>query len=548
MPDLDTEDRWLWFIDDKLVAALFEDESIEEKPVAALPGEPDPVEAHPERPPSERLVAALLEDNAADPLWDEALSHFRSRQTEEALTAYRTLLEKRRDHPAILYNIGVCLRQLGRYNEAMQGFESALRIRPNLCEARVGLAWCLLHLRKAERALEMFEDRLRETPNDSHALQGRAQALQILSRFDESKPAYETLLASDPSNADILANLIAITAEQRDISALRHFSEYLLQVRTRSRQALAGLVTADLAEGHYESALTRISDFLEVEPRSYEAWFNFGLACHIQGLRAEAERGYREAMGINPTRIEPNTNLGCLFLAEGDSTGARPCFAKALELEGENPAALWNMAIVCEGQGDYEEAARHLGELAATNQAGAEVLFHLGYNRIQLKDWPGSLEALRACTQKRSDWPEAWVYLGLANWSAGNTETAALNFEEALRMDSSCVPALQCRTVLALALGNLDQAPEFEAELADLGHTLPELCYNLGVLQFGAGQFEAAAQSYRRAISKKPTFGDGLLNLGHTLQVLGQPQQAKEVWRSALSLEPALAGEYFQFA
>jgi tetratricopeptide (TPR) repeat protein len=106
------------------------------------------------------------------------------------------------------------------------------------------------------------------------------------------------------------------------------------------------------------------------------------------------------------------------------------------------------------------------------------------------------------------------------------------------------IPALRCRTALALAMGDLTSAPELEAQLADLGSTLPEFCYNLGVLQQESNQPEAAIQSYHRAVAQRPAFGEALLNLGNLLASQGRKDEAVASWLSAIAVRPELSSLY----
>ena len=88
-------------------------------------------------------------------------------------------------------------------------------------------------------------------------------------------------------------------------------------------------------------------------------------------------------------------------------------------------------------------------------------------------------------------------------------------------------------------------ALDIESKLEELGETLPELSYNIGILLERSNLHEDAARSYRRAAKEKPGFAEALLNLGHALKALGQEQEAKDCWQQALAAKPELAEKYF---
>ena len=630
MSDVEPQDRWLWVIDEQLVAALFGNHpepnrtgaahNHSAQAVAALEEparldamlwgpspemRPDP--AHSERQDAEKDEPALREEtlptaapepdspgskddagrheaagpenaaprgagmdapgldapaqNAKDsgpdnsptnapeatpqpagPSFEHGAALFQAGQYEAALAVYRELAEQRPE-AAALYNSALCLRQLGRHGEALRGFETALRLKPNATQASVALGWCLLHLGRAEEALARFDLPLGAT---LEARQGRAQALQLAGRLADAKAAYQELLAADPENPDILTNLIAIAAEEGDHPNLRHYSENLLRLRNRSRQALAGLVTAELAEGRYDSALHHLGGFLDLDPRSYEAWFNVGLVYQLTGKNDEALKAYRQAIALNEGSFPPHLNLSGLFLLRGDADAAMASLAQALELQPEHPAALWNMALAAGLTGKTDEVQGYYRRLTAADPGNLDAALQIGVHELRGGNWEEAAGRFVQCLKGRENWADAWTLLGVAKWSGKELDAAALCFDKALAREPGSIPALQCRTALALTARDLAKAPELEALLADLGQTTPAFCYNLGVLQYEARQFEAAAHSFRRAVGKRPTFGDALINLGYTLEAMGQHEQAFEALRSALSVEPELPVEYFQ--
>ena len=514
-------------------------QSARDEIVAAAAPEAEATASPPDDSPTDAAEATPLPDG---PSFAQGAALFEAGQYEAALAVYRDLAGDRPD-AAALYNGALCLRQLGRYGEALQGFETALRLKPGAAHASVAMGWCLLHLGRAEEALARFDAPAGST---LEARRGRAQALQLAGRLSDAKTAYQELLAADPENPDILTNLIAIAAEERDHANLRQYSENLLRLRSRSRQALAGLVTAELAERRYDSALHHLGGFLDLDPRSYEAWFNVGLVYQLTGKNDEAVKAYLQAIALNEACFTPHLNLSGLFLLRGDAAAAMASLAKALELQPEHPGALWNRALAAGLMGKTDEEQDYYRRVTAADPGNLDAALQLGIHDLRAGNWEQAAVRFVQCLKGRENWPDAWTLLGVAKWSGKEMEAAALCFDKALAREPGSIPALQCRTALALSTKDLAKAPELEALLADLGQTTPAFCYNLGVLQYEARQYDAAAHSFRRAVGKRPTFGDALINLGYTLEAMGQHEQAFEALRSAISVEPELPVEYFQ--
>ena len=86
-----------------------------------------------------------LNPKALEPL---AMAYFQERRYEEALSLYRTLQEVRPDSARAHSNVGAALYHLGRLHEALQSFERALALEPDLEAARTALAALRKHLQQ----------------------------------------------------------------------------------------------------------------------------------------------------------------------------------------------------------------------------------------------------------------------------------------------------------------------------------------------------------------------------------------------------------------
>ena len=172
--------------------------------------------------------------------------------------------------------------------------------------------------------------------------------------------------------------------------------------------------------------------------------------------------------------------------------------------------------------------------------------FRSGYLKLQRGDYQGAVQAFENCIQKRAQWPEAQVNLGLSYWKNGDREAAGTTFQGALASDPASIDALRGLAALAIEREDFEQALDCQAKLIDKGERSPELFYNTGLILQKSGQLEDAIRLYKEALTERPDFPEALLNLGHALKQQGHPDEARIYWSQALAAKPELAAGYFE--
>jgi tetratricopeptide (TPR) repeat protein len=179
------------------------------------------------------------------------------------------------ENSAAHLNLAIWLQRAEQWDAAAQAFQRALWLDPRLEPARIGLGACLLKLDRIEQALEVF-NQADDTPGP--ALFGKAVALQLLRRFDEAESAYAILLGSEPNSQETLANLIAMSAETRDLENMREYSQKLLTIAPQSAVALQGLATVALERRDNHAAARYCDRIVELAPDCLEGWHNLRIA------------------------------------------------------------------------------------------------------------------------------------------------------------------------------------------------------------------------------------------------------------------------------
>lgn len=198
----------------------------------------------------------------------------KSEWMDAALIQFSTVMANPENASAHL-NLAVWLQSEERWNEAAQSYARTLCLDPQVESARIGLGACLLKLNRIEDALEVFQQC---DDSSGPASFGKAVALQLLGRFDEAAGVYEAQLQSEPNSPETLGNLIAMSAETRDLEHMREYSQKLLSIAPQSAVALQGLATVALERRDNHQAAKYCDRIVEVAPDCLEGWHNLRIA------------------------------------------------------------------------------------------------------------------------------------------------------------------------------------------------------------------------------------------------------------------------------
>ncbi|HUW76757.1 MAG TPA: tetratricopeptide repeat protein, partial [Gallionella sp.] len=180
------------------------------------------------------------------------------------------------DYAEVHCSLGVALKELGQFDEAVTCFRRALEIDPGLVEAQTNLGLALQHYYnsgnlllnagKREDAVVNFRKALVIEPNLAEAHFNLGNALKGLGQLENAMASYRQALAIKPDFAEAHGSL--------------------------------GVVLHDLWKFDGEVASYRRA--LEIKPDFAEAHSNLGVTLKEQGKLAESEASYRRALEIEP--------------------------------------------------------------------------------------------------------------------------------------------------------------------------------------------------------------------------------------------------------
>jgi Flp pilus assembly protein TadD len=163
-------------------------------------------------------------------------------------------------------NRGAALIELGRHQEALESYEEALRLNPDLPEAWTGRGFALRELEGYKEALDSYNEALKLEPDDPETWLNHGVALDLLERHLEALESFDKALKLKPDLPEAWNN--------------------------------RGLVLASL--GRYQEALNSYEEALKLRPDLPEAWLNRGLALVSLERFQEAVESYIKALEYKP--------------------------------------------------------------------------------------------------------------------------------------------------------------------------------------------------------------------------------------------------------
>jgi len=338
-----------------------------------------------------------------------------------------------------------------------------------------------------------------------------------------------------------------------------------------------------LKEGKFVEAIAEYKSSLEDHPENEAAYFGMALAQTQAGLAKEAVLSYEAALKINPQLWEAETNLGMLFMNRQSFDEALPHFQKALELNAKNFQSAFFAAKALESLSRWKEAAEaglkalplaedsaakfevhaSLGaaylkagspeeaekHLVAARQHGTDSAIDLELARLYLQtgEYDKGAELLEPLAIKHPEDASIQELLGRVWLKKGSHEAAIAALEKALKHQTDAQTRQSIALELAEAFQKLNQPDKAIALLQPVASQSNDanLHFHLGTLYLQQRTFDAAAQSFLRALQLKPDCVECYSNLGSVFMLQEKYPEAITAFSRFKAARPDAAGTYF---
>jgi len=338
-----------------------------------------------------------------------------------------------------------------------------------------------------------------------------------------------------------------------------------------------------LKEGKFVEAIAEYKISLEDHPENEAAHFGMALAQTQAGLAKEAVLSYEAALKINPQLWEAETNLGMLLMNQQSFDPALARFQRALELNPKNFQSAFFAAKALEALSRWKEAAEaglkalpwaedsaakfevhaSLGaiylkagsqedaekQLVAARQHGNDLAIDLELARLYLQTgvYDKSAELLEPLAIKHPEDASIQEMLGRVWLKKGSPEAAIFALEKALKHQTDAQTRQGVSVELAHAFQKLNQPEKAIALLQPAASQSADanLHFHLGTLYLQQRTFDAAAQSFLRALQLKPDCIECYSNLGSVFMLQEKYPEAITAFSRFKAARPDAAGTYF---
>ena len=202
---------------------------------------------------------------------DDAIRLHEAGRLREAERMYRSMLAADPSHPDALHLLGVLLTQVGRYGDAVQHIQAALRVQRDSTLFRSSLAQAYFRSGRLAEAVEALEGVVAREPDSFRAHSDLGAALQESGELERAVDAYRRAIALNPGLAIVHFNLgTALKAQGRNAEAMASV-ERAVAMDPSAGPYLATLAGYQLEAGDPGAALRSCQACLAVTPRNLSA-------------------------------------------------------------------------------------------------------------------------------------------------------------------------------------------------------------------------------------------------------------------------------------
>lgn len=352
---------------------------------------------------NDQVLKASAEDS--DALVYKGQIEIRSGKPSDAINTLQNVLKNEPANAVAHYQLGLAFEQAGNFSQAEGEWREAVRMRPDLSEARRSLAHAAIRRGDAAALAQEADQIVALEPASPDGYLLRAIAEIDRKQFAVAEDYINRTIAKSPVNPPAYVQLGNLRMAQNRLADAQKAYQQALDQDPNSTDALGGVLNAYLTEKQPDKALAAASAQLtkspnnagfhiilgrllvdvrkdlpaaehefqraaELDKNSEEALLSLGIVQNQQGKADQALNTFLQAVQSNPRRVDFYYRAGLIYENRQDWDKAKQMYQRVLEFEPENPFASNNLAYVLLQQGGNVDVALAHAQTARRQSPG----------------------------------------------------------------------------------------------------------------------------------------------------------------------------------
>ena len=405
-----------------------------------------------------------------DQALQQGVEAHKSGKVQEADRLYTAILKAQPKHPDTNHNMGVLALGVGKVEEALPFFKTALESNPAIAQYWLSYIDTLIKLEQLAEAksvldqakskgakgdgFDKLQQRLKgegEEPLEASKIAAEAlpqqpnileslkldQAIKLAKKkvkegsTEEAKRIYQDILTRFPKNKRASNGIRTLAG-----SPGRKGSKF----QDPPKDQIQILINLH-SQGQLQQALKQATILLQQFPNSSVLHNICGAVYKGLGQLDASVEAYNKALAIKPDYAEAYYNMGVTLQEQGKLKEAIEAYNKVLAIKPDHAETYYNMGNAFKEQGKQEEAIKTYNEALAIKPNYAEAYYNMGNALKEQDKLAEAVEAYNKAIDIKPNYVESYSNMGVALQEQGNLEEAIGAYNKALDIKPNYIEA-----------------------------------------------------------------------------------------------------------
>ena len=332
-------------------------------------------------------------------------------QLEEAISFYQKAIAINPEFRDVNQKLMEIYNKLNRTVEAVEfQYQTLLKKPQSTAEEYLTVGDSLLENDKLELAVNCYQNAVKLNPNLTAAKNKLAEVWQKLGRWDEAIAYYQSLINANPNSADAYQSLADALVEKGDYEAALKNYQNLKELQPEKQ---------------------------DVGQKLGKVYYRKGEELDKEGKKEEAIAAYRQAVELNADVDVVYQKLGEILVNKKEWEEAVKVNRKATELNPDFPWSHSNLGNALKELEKWEEAAAAYSRATALNPNFEWSQISLADCLMKLEKWEEAVPVYQRAIELKPEFVWSYANLGKALWNLGQWQEAIAPYQQALSLEKN---------------------------------------------------------------------------------------------------------------